>query len=191
MKKEWLTGLLVQTSPRHTLRSKCRGRQHQHCVAPLTERVAAPDAASAVHLHPVHCLTQPRLVKALSRHAHLFGVAVLARFTSSNGRVWKAMCGLPSRRAITCSAAARPISTMGVRMLVSAGVCVAPRSVLSTPVIEISLRNRHARAPARHHGADGKDVVGGNDGGRPRSAPRVSAASCSAAAARSMGPYCA
>src|SRR5262245_32336514 len=40
----------------------------------------------------------------------------LPRNTKSNGNVSKVVCGLPSRRATTCSAAARPTSTMGVQM---------------------------------------------------------------------------
>ena len=47
-----------------------------------------------------------------------------------------------------CSAAARPISTVGVRMLVNAGVYVAPRSVLSTPLIEMS---SGMRTPCSRH----------------------------------------
>ena len=73
---------------------------------------------------------------------------MLPRITSSNGRSCDNSAGSPSSLAKSWRAAARPISTIGVRMLVSPGVCVAPRSVLSTPVIETS---SGMRTPASRH----------------------------------------
>ena len=90
---------------------------------------------------------------------------------------------------MSCSAAARPISTIGVRMLVSAGVCVAPRSVLSTPVIEMSSgirtpASRHATiAPTANTSLVATTAVGR---GVRREQPRI----MPPAAARSIGPYC-
>ena len=91
---------------------------------------------------------------------------------------------------MSCSAAARPTSTIGVRMLVSAGVWVAPRSVLSTPVIEISsgIRtpfSRHAIMPPTAN----TSLVETTAVGRFFSASRRRI--IAVAAARSIGPYCA
>ena len=117
------------------------------------------------------------LVYRRLRRAAPGGGPVLPRLTSSNGSSCCNSAARPSRRSSSCRAAARPTSTIGVRMLVSPGVCVAPRSVLSTPVIDTSSGMPHAGFAACEHRADGEHVVRRDHRrrrGRARAATRAS-----------------
>ena len=154
------------------------------------DRVVVGDGVlppQALTLHARRTRPEPPPCRTPTRAAPPCCRAARARTAGSR----KATNGLPSSRAISCSAAARPISTMGVRMLVSGrrlrgaevGVVDAgDRDVLRDA--HAGLRGRPSCAPTANTSLVATTAVGGAARARAavhhRRRPRRG----------SIGPYC-